>query len=201
MTMSWTLAHFKVNFTGLHVSFSSWQSLPMQLRPVSNLQFSCQCWDCRCTLLKSWWWASLRLCHKQRIALAFVSNPKLKSIWIKAEKSNWPVQFQPSLVLKNTFVSGSKRQETTQALRSCRPSQVGPSRLTLPVQAVTLGNSTHCQCVHMWPRVGLWESQVLRGRCRDLVGRRGSLFQWFDTAQMEFLLLRLSQMHCKGGLI
>lgn len=65
-----------------------------------------KCWDCRCTLLKSRWWASLRLCHKQRTALAFVSNPKLKSIWIKTAKSNWPVQFQPSLVLRNTFVSG-----------------------------------------------------------------------------------------------
>lgn len=145
-----------------------------------------KCWDCRCTLLKSRWWASLRLCHKQRTALALVSNPKLKSIWIKSAKSNWPVQFQSSLVLKNTFVSGSKRRETTQALRSRRPSQVGPSRLTLPVQAVTLGNSTHCQCVHMWPRVNLWESQVLRGSCRDLVGRRGSLFNGLIQLKWNF---------------
>lgn len=100
-------------------------------------------------LLKPRWWASLRLCHKQGIALAFVSSHKLESVSIKAAKSNWPVHFQPSLVLKNTFVSGSKRQETTQALRSGRLSQVGPSRLTLPVQAVTLGNRTHCQCPHV----------------------------------------------------
>lgn len=151
MTMSWTLAHFKVNFTGLHVSFSSWQSLPMQLRPVSNLQFSCQCWDCRCTLLKSRWWASLRLCHKQRIALAFVSNPKLKSIWIKAEKSNWPVQFQPSLVLKNTFVSGSKRQETTQALRSCRPSVLlGWLCLSKPWHLATVPTASVSTCGPGW---------------------------------------------------
>lgn len=114
---------------------------------------------------------------QQRIAISFVSNHKLKPSLIKVVKSNWQVQFRPSLVLKNTLISGSKTLgNCTQALRPCRLSQVSPFRLNLPVQAVTLGHRTRCQWVLMWPRVDLWESHVLWGRCRDLVGGRGSLF-------------------------